>query len=173
MVSLVYKWSVLVLLSVIFPTQRAGSAVHPVYISVTEINHNAPEKTLEISCKIFTNDFEQTLTKAFNAKVDLFNPKDKAVLDKQITEYVRKHLVLKSDGKPVTLEMVGYEREEDALWSYWQVTNVTTAPKKIDISNSLLYDMFNQQINLVHVTVGGQRKSNKVNYPDMALSFQF
>ena len=173
MVSSLYKWSVLVLLSVFFPTQWAGSAVHPVYISVTEINHNPAEKSLEISCKIFTNDFEQTLTKAFNAKVDLFNPKDKAVLDKQITEYMRKHLVLKTDGKPVTLELVGYEREEDALWSYWQVTNMPNPPKKVDISNSILYDMFNQQINLMHVTVGGQRKSTKVNYPDMAASFQF
>jgi hypothetical protein len=173
MASYLYKWSFLLILLAAIPTQRAGSAFHPVYISVTEINHNAAEKTLEISCKIFTNDFEQTLTKAFNAKVDLFNPRDKAVLDKQITDYMRKHLILKTDGKPVTLELVGYEREDDALWSYFQVNNITTAPKKLDVSNSLLYDMFNQQINLMHVTVGGQRKSTKLNYPDMVTSFQF
>jgi hypothetical protein len=30
---------------------------HPFFISVTEINHNSGDKNLEISCKIFTDDF--------------------------------------------------------------------------------------------------------------------
>ena len=33
--------------------------LHLVFVSVTEIEHNAKEKTLEISCKIFTDDFEK------------------------------------------------------------------------------------------------------------------
>ena len=37
------------------------SAHHPIFVSVTQIDHNATDKTLEISCKIFTDDFEQTL----------------------------------------------------------------------------------------------------------------
>ena len=35
--------------------------LHPIFVSVTEIEHNAKDKTLEISCKIFTDDFEKTL----------------------------------------------------------------------------------------------------------------
>ena len=42
---------------------------HPYYISVVEINHNPTDKTLEISCKIFTNDFEATLEKNYKTKV--------------------------------------------------------------------------------------------------------
>ena len=38
-----------------------GATTHPIYVSVTEIQHNAKDKTLEISCKIFTSDFEAIL----------------------------------------------------------------------------------------------------------------
>ena len=149
-----------------------GNLNHPFYVSVTEISHNAGDKNLEISCKIFTDDFETALTKLSGAKVDLFNPKDKAAVEKQIAAYLKKHLVIKLDGKPVNLEFVGFERENEAVWSYLQVAN-TVAPKRIEINNDLLYDAFDQQINLMHISVGGNRKSTKLNYPDASASFQF
>ena len=149
-----------------------GTLKHPFYVSVTEINHNSGDKNLEISCKIFTDDFETALTKGSGAKVDLFNPKDKAAVEKQVAAYFKKHLVIKLDGKAVSLEFVGFERENEAVWSYLQVSN-TVAPKRVEINNDLLYDAFDQQINLVHISVGGNRKSTKLNYPEASASFQF
>ena len=131
---------------------------HPLYISVTEINHNAKDKILEISCKIFTNDFEAVLEKAAGAKVDLSSVKDSATSNKLIAGYVERHLRLKVDGKPVQLHFVGSENQDDGTWSYFQVNDVPTV-KRIDAFNELLYDGFPQQINIMHVTVGGQRQS--------------
>lgn len=172
---LLFKWFFL-----LFPTgynHNVGigdihSLSHPFYISVTEINHNSADKNLEISCKIFTDDFETALSKSSGVKIDLFNPKDKQATEKHISAYFKKHLLIKLDGKPVVLEFVGFERENEAVWSYLQVSN-TTAPKKMDILNDLLYESFDQQINLVHVSVGNNRKSSKLNYPDTQISFQF
>jgi hypothetical protein len=42
-------------------TQTERSAPHPFYVSVTEISQNATDKSLEVSCKFFADDFEQTL----------------------------------------------------------------------------------------------------------------
>lgn len=146
--------------------------LHPLYISVTEISHNAKDKTLEISCKMFTNDFEATLEKIAHAKVDLSEPKDKKVTDKLITDYVSKHLQLKVDGKAVTFHFLGSEKEADGAWSYFQVNDVP-AVKKIDIMNNLLYDNFDQEINIIHVSVGGVKKSTRLNYPDVSASLEF
>jgi len=145
---------------------------HPLYIAVTEINHNAKDKILEVSCKVFTNDFETVLGKMAGAKVDLSSAKDKAASDKLIADYVGRHLRLKVDGKPVQLHFVGSENEEDGTWSYFQVNDVPTV-KRIDVGNDLLYDGFNQQINIMHVTVGGQRQSMRLDYPDANAAFQF
>jgi len=58
------------------------------------------------------------------------------------------------------------------FWSYFQVNNVPTV-KKIDVSNSLLYDNFNQEINIMHASVGGVKKSTRLDYPASAASFEF
>ena len=71
------------------------------------------------------------------------------------------------------MEFIGFERERDAVWSYFEVKQVNTAPKKIDIRNDLLYESYDSQINLMHVTVSGNRKSSKLNYPDTNAEFAF
>ena len=158
MASSLFKWFFLVL--------------HPLYISVTEINHNAKDKTLEISCKMFTNDLEATLEKSAHAKVDLSDAKNKKVTDQLITDYIGKHLQLKVDGKAVVLHFVGSEKEADGTWCYFQVNDVGSV-KKMDIMNNLLYDNFEQEINIMHVTVGGEKKSTRLNYPDVNASLAF
>ena len=150
----------------------AGMPVkHPLYIAVTEIRHNEKEKILEISCKVFTNDLEAVLEKIAKSKVDLAGG-NKSANDKLIDAYVEKHLRLKIDGKPAVLHFVGSEKESDGTWSYFQVNDVSSV-KKIEASNDLLYDSFTQQINIMHVTVGGQRKSTRLDYPDANAEFQF
>lgn len=176
MVILLYKWLLLasaVLGNGNLPTGNTTVARHPLYISVTEMEHNATGKTLEISCKIFTDDFEKTLASVFKAKVDLTSPADKGEADSMVRAYIKSHLLLKVDNKAVTLEFVGFEKENDAVWSYFEVKNITTAPKKIDITNTILYESYDKQMNLMHVKVNGNRKSYRLNYPDKETSFSF
>ena len=116
---------------------RPAAMPHPLYISVTEISHNSKDKILEVSCKVFTNDFEAVLEKIAGAKVDLSSVKDKAASDKLIAGYVERHLRLKVDGKPVQLHFVGSENEEDGTWSYFQVNDMPTV-KRID---AITYDL--------------------------------
>lgn len=170
-----YKWFFAVLFTGLVSKADSSNKAfcyHPFYVSVTEINYNAGDKTLEISCKIFTDDFEAALAKSTGVKVDLFNPKDKQAADRSIAAYIKKHLVIKLDNKIASLEFVGFERENEAVWSYLQVSN-TSVPKKVEINNDLLYELFTQQINLMHVSVGGNRKSTKLNYPDSHTTLQF
>jgi len=170
MAGYLYKWFAAVGLGLFL---AAGApAAHPLYITVTEINHNPKDKILEISCKIFTNDLESVLEKVATAKVDLSSAKDKAANDRLIDEYIQKHLLLKVDGKPVGLHYVGSEKESDGTWCYFQVNDVPTV-KRIDAVNDLLYESFSQQINIMHVTVGGERKSTRLDCPEANAVFQF
>ena len=157
-----YKW---LLLGIV-------GSFHPFFVSVTEINHNAKEKTMEVSCKLFLDDTEKTLKKQLGIPVELTNPKDPKKAQQQISDYVKKHLLIKVDGKPVTLEFVGYEVEGASLWSYYQVNNIA-AVHKIEVSNNLLYEMYDSQIGIVHAQVGGDKKSTRVTNPETNMSFEF
>jgi hypothetical protein len=90
-----------------------------------------------------------------------------------VFDYIKNNLQVKLDGKPVNLEFVGYEKETDAVWSYLQVPNTGKAPKTVEIHNTLLYDIYDKQINLMHISAGGTRKSGRLNYPDKDAKFQF
>jgi len=162
MAAFFYKWLMIGLLAL----------PHPFYVSVTEINHNAKEKTLEISCKLFLDDTEKTIKKELNTPVELSSPKDPKKAQQQLSDYVKKHLSIKIDGKPVSMEFIGYEAEGASLWSYYQVKNISSV-HKIEVSNSLLYELYDSQISIVHAQVGADKKSTKVTNPEKNMVFEF
>ena len=151
---------------------RGVGGLHPFHVSVVEVNHNATDKTLEISCKIFTDDLEKVLEQNYKTRVDLINPPNKSAMDTLVKKYITSHLFLSADGKPVKLLYVGFERENEAVYGYVQVDNIVSV-KKIDITDKLMHDMFTDQVNLMHVIVGGNRKSTKLDYPETQATFSF
>ncbi len=179
MVATIYKWFLLSFCcstTFIDPIPQCSSqpagVLHPFFVSVVEVEHNSNAKTLEISCKLFTDDFEKTLRQNNKVAVDLVNVKDRPAMNKLVTEYVKKHLTISVDGKPFTMNFQGFEKEEEAVYSYWQVDNVPSV-KKINITDNLLYDYKPEQTGIVHVVVGGKRKSTKVVNPEDKVEVQF
>ena len=157
MVSKFYKWLMASFVIVAF----SASVPHPIYVSVTEIEHNNKDKTLEISCKIFTDDFEKTLRRQYNTRIDLLNPKEKAAMDKLVSGYVLKHLSVKADGKTLALQYLGYEQQEEGIVSFYQVNDI------------ILFEYKKEQISIIHAKVNGNTKSTKLINPDEKASFEF
>ncbi len=147
-------------------------APHPFFISVTEINHNAAGKTVEVSCKIFTDDLEGALKKSLQATVDLANATQEERAGALVNQYVQQHLRLAVNGKALPLKFIGFEREAESVYCYFEGAGVP-ALNKLDVTTSLLQDFTQDQINIIHATAGGHRKSIKLNYPATAASFQF
>ena len=145
---------------------------HPFYISVTEVNQNAKDKILEVSCKMFTEDFELTINKDYKAQLDILAGKDKGSFDKFIPDYMNKHLSFLVDGKPVKMNYVGFEVDKESVFCYFQINDIASV-KKIDAVNSILHDFNDGQINIMHVTVSGKRQSTKLDYPNTKASFNF
>ena len=148
------------------------SAFHPYYISVTDIKYKEKEKSLQISCKLFTNDLENALKKIYKKPIDVLHPKDKAETEKLLFDYISKHLQIKVNGKLQNLVFIGYEKEEEAVWTYLEVKNVAL-PKTMHIENSLLYEYLPQQLNMVHTEMRDKKQSSKVTNPDKVLEFTF
>ena len=150
----------------------SGATHHPIYVSVTEIEHNAKENSLEISCKIFTGDLEAVLKKNNKIKVDLLAPRDKKAMEALVNNYIQQHLKLKVNEKPVPLSFLGYEQNEETIQSYFQVEEVNTI-KSLEVQDNILYEYKSEQMSIIHVTVNGKRKSTKLNNPDYKQIFSF
>jgi hypothetical protein len=171
MASSLYKWLLIPVLGV-FLSSAGLKGFHPFHVSVVEINHNAAEKTLEITCKIFTDDFEKVLVQNYKTRVDLSNPPDRKAMDSVVKKYIFSHLSVAVDGKPGNLSYVGFEKDAEAVYSYVQIENISSV-KKIEVINKLMHDMFTDQVNIVHVIINGNRKSTKLDYPATAAKIEF
>ena len=148
------------------------SLLHPFFISVIEINHNAKEATVEISVRVFTNDFEKALQKYTTAKLDILNPPDNTFLEKQISNYLVQKIKLKINGQPITPTYIGHEIQKESVWSYLEIPKVADL-KKLEIDCTLLYDYEKSQSNIIHVKSKGEDKSYKLDYPKNNAVFAF
>lgn len=166
MASILYKWLI------VFALISFSNSHHPIFLSVTEIEHNATNKTLEISCKIFTDDFETALRKQYNSKVDLLDAKVKSSMNKLVNDYIQKHLSINADGQPASLQFLGFEQQEEGIVSFYEVKNIASV-QKIDVVNNILYEYNPRQMGIIHVTANGVRKSSRVDNPDSKASFLF
>lgn len=126
------------------------AVIHPFFISLTEVRFNPGSKKLEIAQKIFWDDLEVALGNHFQEKVDFLHPKDKAKLDRQVREYLLKHNQVWVNAKPVSLDLLGFEVDEEAAWFYLE-SSATELPKIVEVQNTILLKDFDGQQNIVHV----------------------
>ena len=133
MAAILYKWLL------VFGFTGLLNTHHPIFVSVTEIAHNTKENTLEISCKIFTDDLETTLRKKYKTKVDLLDASFKNVMGPMINDYIQKHLSITSNSTKSILQFVGFEQQEEGIITYFEVKNVTKVDK-LEIVNNILSD---------------------------------
>ena len=163
MVARLYKWFFIILISL--PLMSASPVAHPFYVSVTEINHNSSEKSLEISSKVFVDDLEAIIKKNYGAVVDFDKESDKKNIDKYVSDYITKNLQLSADGKNIKLNYLGAEKDSESAWIFMEVSSMPSF-RKLQFQNSILYDFNETQINIMHVTNGGKRQSAKVVFPE-------
>jgi len=145
---------------------------HPLHVSTTEVNINAKDKTLEVSTRIFSDDFEAILVKLYKQKTDLSNANLKAQMDALVKKYLLSHLQIKANGKVVALNYIGFEIDHEATNIYLEAEKVTP-PKAVEVNSTVLYDMFDDQMSIIHVVKGANRKSSKVLYPDRSFTANF
>lgn len=150
----------------------SNTLLHPFYVSITQIEENKNEKILEVSCKIFTDDFEKALRMHYPGHVDLLNPGDRTQMNKIVDDYIKKHLAISVDGKKVLMQFIGYEQMEEGVQCYFQVNNIQV-DKSISVFNNLLFEYKPEQTNIIHVTVRHTRKSFQLINPENKATFSF
>ena len=146
--------------------------MHPLHVSTTEINFNAKEKSLEISCRIFTDDFETALAKQFKTKVDLSKPAMHKAMDELVKKYLSSHLQYVVNGKSAAATYIGFEIDNEATNIYLEIDNISIL-QNLSVTNSVLYELYDDQMSILHVEKTGLRKSARANYPNTGLAVSF
>lgn len=133
--------------------------LHPIHVTVTEIEFDEKDKALEIMMRVFADDLETALRNDLRKpELDILDPKNVVTTNQIVSNYLFKHFKILLDKKPQQIHYLGHEVEDDALILYIEVSNVKKW-KMIQVTNDILTERHEDQSNLVHVTVKGNVKS--------------
>lgn len=143
----------------------AFSGLHPIHVTVTEIELDEKDRRLEIMMRVFIDDFETTMRSNLNQPaLDILNPKGGQTRDQLIEAFLKDRFKITLDNKSLPLKYLGHEQEGDAFVLYIEGPNVKKF-RTISIYNDILTEEYDDQSNLVHVTVRGKVKSLRLT-PD-------
>jgi len=149
-----------------------GGVFHPFHISITDIEFDEEAKSVEIAQKIFIDDFEEALNAAGNEGTDLVNESEKSANDALIKTYIINNLNLEVNGKPAEYQFLGTLIEGDAIWCFLEIPK-TKKLKSIKVKNTILLEMFDDQMNLVHVKRSEKIKSMRLHRENREEAFNY
>lgn len=140
-----------------------GFLFHDFHASVCDVEYDGKRKALEITHRIFLDDLEEALRKwSGNNKVDVINPTNKEQFQQMLGRYLLENFAIKVNNKQVSMNYLGSEMEDDVMYCYIDMVPVKKV-KSLEVTNSILIQMFDDQINIVHVDIAEETKSLKLN----------
>jgi hypothetical protein len=136
------------------------SNLHPFHVSICEVYYNPKTQSLEISMKIFIDDLELAIQNQGNTEFKLINSNDNNFNKTPLKSYITDRFMIKTNSKTIDLDLVGYEFENDAILCYFEGKKIKDI-NVIEIENSIISEVFDDQINLTHFQYNGEMKSIK------------
>lgn len=147
--------------------------LHPIHLSVSEVNYSEKDKALQMTSRIFIDDLELAIQAALKEdELDLLDPGKGRTTDQLVSQYLSRHMRMKIDGKPVVMNYLGHEREDLALICYIEFPGVKKL-KRVEVYNDVIQEVHADQSNLVHVTWKGTVRSARLVKEAPSGTFEF
>ncbi len=139
----------------------ASANIHPVHVSVTDIELSRKDQELQIIVRIFTDDLETEIRREVNQpNLDILAPGKDQTSEELFATYLDRHLKLTVNGTLRKLNYLGFEEEAGAVVSYVLVEDVAEL-KTLKVRNDILLREFDDQVNLVHITIDDEISTMK------------
>ncbi len=124
---------------------------HPLHISFTSLDINGEASVGRLSVKVFSDDFADRIrldhTNFALIENDTLNIKDKAIF----LPYLAENLQIRLNGELKALDnwcLDSIKNNFEASWLYFSL-DLDKVVKEISVRNSILFDVFNDQKNLL------------------------
>jgi len=134
------------------------SNTHETYLSVTEIEYNKDQKSLQIISRVFIDDFQNVLSKRYQKDISLSYKEDLQNNQDIMEKYLDKKLKITIDGRLLDLKFLGSKFDADQIVLFIESKNVESF-KKVKVENLILTDLFDAQKNITHVKKGEEIES--------------
>ena len=164
----VFKFLIIIFIIPLF----AFTSMHKYYISVTQINYVKEKESVQITSRLFIDDFENALKTNYDENIILAEKDEAKIIDTYMQRYLQDKIKLRINNKAVTFNFIGKEYEGDIVRCYLEVEHVKSI-ESFSITNSVLFDLQKDQQNIVKTNINSNNKSVILTYdnPNALLKF--
>jgi len=150
-----------VLFTYILLLLTAHAPVHDIHLSKCDIEYKKEEKAVQISLRLFIDDFELALTDRGAPSLFLCTKKESPDALTYMEAYLRENFVIKTDDQELRFDFIGKEMSDDlaAVWCYLEIPNVEFE-KSFTVINKVLMELYADQRNIVKVKLDKDTKEH-------------
>ena len=134
------------------------ASIHPYYVSTLEIDYRPDRAVLQITMRVFTDDWQLMLNTHYDKTLRLDPDTDTEKVLTHSADYFQQYLELNLNGTDVTPRVLGKEYQDDQLVLYLEIAGVAEL-QTIAVSNRILFAEFEGQQNIVRIKTPTKRKS--------------
>ena len=145
------------LLVVLFALSSAFT-FHKFYVGVFQIDYFKEKKDVQITARLFIDDLEKALHKKHNKHFYITTKDEVADANSYIAMYLQDKLKIKINNKIQTIQFLTKEQEDNIVICYLKI-NFKDNIQDLEITNNVLSDIFNEQQNLLHLNINGNKKT--------------
>jgi hypothetical protein len=102
--------------------------------------------------------------------VDLIQKEKHAEMEPILQKYLNKTLKISPNGKPSTFRLIGFEKEEESIWTYLEINNINEI-NTLQIENKILHNTQKKQSNLIRLKNKDFDKTVQLSYPESSARF--
>ena len=139
----------------VLPLRPIGA--HPLHMSFTEVRRVEGNTSIELSIRVFADDFSTAAARHSRARLD----SSQIIDQRRAFAYVLANLRLSgANGAPVALMPCGMSRTNETLQLCVRA-RVSPSTKSLRIANTMMTDLFADQVNVVQ-SVGTRSRTSRM-----------
>ena len=142
---------------------------HKFYVSTTDIVYKSEKKSIQITTQLFIDDIERLLQQD-NPGVRLDPDSDSKYINTILEAVLNKVFRIQMDQEFINFEFIGREYKYDILQCYMEI-EVLSPPETISIKNTIFFNLFEDQQNIIHFKNGNIRKSFLLHHENNMVRF--
>ena len=142
----------------IFLPLLSFSMLHKYYVSVTQIEYVPEKESVQIITRIFIDDFERLIRERYDETITLAGEDEPRTADLYIERYLTEKIKIKINEQDVDLLFIGKEYDRDIVKCYLEIEGISDIAS-FEISNKVLFDLFEDQQNIIKTNINSKKKS--------------
>ena len=144
--------------------------MHPVHVSFTNVEYQQKQNEISVSFQVFTDDFELLFYHLYEEVLDLSESDNINQYNEKIDRYFNQHFTIKSEKRNYHLINNDYKTTEEFTWFYYRIQLNDDIPEKIKIKDTVLFDLFLDQKNLLIFKWGTIEKGHQFDLRNKEIS---